>query len=91
MEAITSLKYKYHFPQKPQIPVKFRKIEKYYLFIGLFQIKLQYKYKPHLTSELKTLEWDIINSEITSLNSCREQAIFKLDINYSTGYLDISF
>ena len=41
--------------------------------------------------ELKTLEWDIINSEITSLNSCGEQAIFKLDINYSTGYLDISF
>ena len=43
------------------------------------------------SSELKTLEWDIINSEITSLNSCGEQAIFKLDNNYSSGYLDISF
>ena len=47
--------------------------------------------KKIIETELKTLEWDIINSEITSLNSCGEQAIFKLDINYSTGYLDISF
>ena len=30
--------------------------------------------------ELKTLERELINSEITSLNSCGEQAIFKLDI-----------
>ena len=47
--------------------------------------------KKIIETEVKTLEWDIINSEITSLNSCGEQAIFKLDINYSTGYLDISF
>ena len=53
-----------------------------------FNFDLYPAFKQH---ELKTLEWDIINSEITSLNSCGEQAIFKLDINYSTGYLDISF
>ena len=49
------------------------------------------RWSPKMYPELKTLEWELINSEITSLNSCGEQAIFKLDINYSTGYLDISF